>query len=149
MSNGVYHERITRSRQCPRCADDVGTAGSSFGGTASDARTTGPQSPFAAGVLVLGSLLAWGHRTGWTIPKFSSLTGHADDEQSDWCSEHNVPESQCVECNPDLLPKPKCLGWCNLHGVHDCPFCHPEVAQVQGQPQVTAVGTGSGEAAGT
>jgi len=89
--------------------------------------------------LVIGSLLVWGHRTGWTIPKFSSLTGHADDEQSGWCSEHNVPESQCVECNPDLLPKPKCLGWCKSHGVHDCPFCHPEVAQIKGQPQVTTV----------
>ena len=99
--------------------------------------------------VVLGGLLVWGHHTGWTIPKFSSLAGHADDEQSDWCSEHNVPESQCVECNPDLLPKPKCLGWCKLHGVHECPFCHPEVAQVKGQPQVTAVALGSGEAAGT
>ena len=99
--------------------------------------------------VVLGGLLVWGHHTGWTIPKFSSLTGHADDEQSDWCSEHNVPESQCVECNPDLLPKPKCLGWCKLHGVHDCPLCYPEVAQVKGQPQVTAVRLGSGEAAGT
>ncbi len=88
--------------------------------------------------IVLGGLLAWGHHTQWTIPRFSSLSGHTDDEQSDWCSEHNVPESQCVECNPDLLPKPKCLGWCKLHGVHDCPFCYPQVAQVTGQPQVTA-----------
>ena len=87
---------------------------------------------------VLGGLLLWGHRTGWTIPKFSSLAGHGDDEQGDWCSEHKVPESQCVECNPDLLPKPKCLGWCQLHGVHDCPFCYPEVAQLNGQPQVIA-----------
>ena len=87
---------------------------------------------------VLGGLLVWGHHTQWTIPKFSSLTGYADDERSNWCSEHNVPESQCVECNPDLLPKPKCLGWCKLHGVHDCPLCHPEVAQIKGRPQVTA-----------
>jgi cobalt-zinc-cadmium efflux system membrane fusion protein len=88
--------------------------------------------------VVLGGLLAWGHHSGWTIPKFSSLAGHADDEERGWCSEHNVPESQCVECNPDLLPKPKCLGWCKLHGVHDCPFCYPEFAQVEGHPQVTA-----------
>ena len=89
--------------------------------------------------VVLGGLLLWGHHTDWTIPKFSSLTGRADDEQSDWCSEHNVPESQCVECNPDLMPKPKCLGWCQLHLVHDCPLCNPQVAQVTGQPQVTAI----------
>ena len=62
--------------------------------------------------LILGSLLVWGHRAGWTIPKFSSLTGHADDEQSGWCSEHNVLESQVCGVQPDLLPKPKCLGWC-------------------------------------
>ncbi len=49
----------------------------------------------------LGGLLVWGYHTGWTMPKFSSLAGHAGDEQSDWCSEHNVPESQCVECNPE------------------------------------------------
>ena len=41
------------------------------------------------------------------------LTGHEADRPAtrggDWCGEHNVPESQCVECNPDLLPKPKML----------------------------------------
>jgi cobalt-zinc-cadmium efflux system membrane fusion protein len=89
--------------------------------------------------VVLGSLLAWGHHSGWTIPKFSSLAGRGDGEQNDWCSEHNVPESQCVECNPDLLPKPDCLGWCAEHGVHDCPFCYPQVAQLKGRPQVSAI----------
>jgi cobalt-zinc-cadmium efflux system membrane fusion protein len=92
--------------------------------------------------VTLGGLLLWGHHTGWTMPKFSSLAsatkadGDADD--NGWCSEHNVPESQCIECNADLLPKPKCLGWCKTHGVHDCPICHPEVAQVHGQPPITA-----------
>ena len=88
--------------------------------------------------VLLGSLLVWGHHTGWTMPKFSSLTGNTEDKEGGWCSDHNVPESQCVECNPDLLPKPKSFGWCKLHGVHECPFCHPEVAQVKGQPQVIA-----------
>ena len=27
---------------------------------------------------VLGGLLCWGHHTGWTLPKFSSLTGDAN-----------------------------------------------------------------------
>ena len=88
---------------------------------------------------VLGGLLVWGHHTGWTIPKFSTLTGHGDEDQSDWCSEHNVPESKCVECNPDLLPKPKCFGWCDTHGVHDCPLCNPEVAQLKERPQPNVV----------
>ncbi len=91
----------------------------------------------------LGSLLLWGHHTGWTMPKFSALAGSAKgdagDEEDGWCSEHNVPEAECIECNADLLPKPKCLGWCKTHGVHDCPFCHPEVAQLKDQPQTLAI----------
>jgi cobalt-zinc-cadmium efflux system membrane fusion protein len=88
---------------------------------------------------VLGGLMLWGHHTGWTIPKFSALIGHGDQEDANWCGEHNVPESECVECNPTLLPKPKPFGWCSLHGVHECPLCHPEVAQTKGQPQTTAL----------
>jgi cobalt-zinc-cadmium efflux system membrane fusion protein len=77
----------------------------------------------------LGGLLAWGHRTGWTMPKFSSLMDSAANGKHDWCSEHNVPESECVECNSDLMPRPHGHGWCKRHGVHDCPLEHPEVAQ--------------------
>ncbi len=89
--------------------------------------------------VTLGGLLLWGHHTGWTIPKFSVLTGHGEQAESNWCGEHNVPESQCIECNPDLLPKVKAFGWCQLHGVHECPLCHPEVAQTKGQPQTAAL----------
>ena len=31
---------------------------------------------------VLGGLLFWGHHTGWTMPKFSSLTGHGEQDES-------------------------------------------------------------------
>lgn len=55
----------------------------------------------------------------------------------DWCAEHNVPDSACVECHPDLLPRAKSFGWCKIHGVHDCPLCHPEVVQTGKQPVVT------------
>jgi cobalt-zinc-cadmium efflux system membrane fusion protein len=85
----------------------------------------------------LGSLLAWGHQTGWTFPRFSSLSGAAPEVQDDWCSQHSVPDSRCVECNPDLLPRPKAHGWCKRHGVHECPLCHPEVAQTASPPSVT------------
>jgi cobalt-zinc-cadmium efflux system membrane fusion protein len=87
----------------------------------------------------LGGLLLWGHHSGWTIPKFSALTGHGDQEGANWCGEHNVPESECVECNPDLLPKSKTFGWCKTHGVHECPLCHPEVAQTKSRPQTAAL----------
>ncbi len=89
--------------------------------------------------VALGGLLLWGHHTGWTIPKFSALTGRGDQEASNWCGEHNVPESECVECNAALLPKAKTFGWCQVHGVHECPLCHPEVAQTKGQPQTAAL----------
>jgi cobalt-zinc-cadmium efflux system membrane fusion protein len=85
----------------------------------------------------LAVLLAWGHRTGWTLPKFSSVAGAKAEGKDDWCEEHSVPESECVECNPDLLPRAKSHGWCKLHGVHECPLCHPEVAQTAKRPVVT------------
>src|SRR5262245_17608646 len=84
----------------------------------------------------LGGLAYWGHHTGWTIPKFSALTGNGQAPKDDWCEEHNVPESQCVECKRDLLPQ-KTFGWCKTHGVHDCPLEHPEVAQLRTKAQVT------------
>jgi membrane fusion protein, heavy metal efflux system len=86
-----------------------------------------------AGLVALGY---WGHHTGWVIPKFSSLTGSATVEEKDWCEEHNVPESQCVECNPDLLPRDKTYPWCKKHGVPVCPLDHAELAQVKGRPQL-------------
>ena len=38
---------------------------------------------------------------------------------------------------PDLLPRGKDYGWCKEHGVHDCPLCHPEVAQLKQTPVVS------------
>jgi cobalt-zinc-cadmium efflux system membrane fusion protein len=84
----------------------------------------------------LGGLLAWGHLTGWNLPRFSWFTA-ASVSQDDWCSQHSVPDSQCVECNPALMPRPKAFGWCQTHGVHECPLCHPEVAQTATRSQVT------------
>ena len=45
-----------------------------------------------------------------------------------------MPESQCVICRPDLLPRGKDYGWCKEHGVHNCPLHHPEVAQTKETP---------------
>ncbi len=85
----------------------------------------------------LGSLGWWGHHTGWTIPSFASLTGSDAKEKDDWCAEHSVPESICVECNPELMPRGKDYGWCKTHGIHNCPLEHPEVAQMKYRPEIT------------
>jgi multidrug efflux pump subunit AcrA (membrane-fusion protein) len=42
-----------------------------------------------------------------------------------------------VECDPALVPLGTDFGWCKEHGVHQCPFCHPEIAQVKQPPDVT------------
>src|SRR5262245_27786599 len=55
-------------------------------------------------LVLLGGLGYLGHRTGWTIPRFSELVGNTVDVEEDWCAEHGVPESICVECNESLLP---------------------------------------------
>ncbi|MGA2255190.1 MAG: efflux RND transporter periplasmic adaptor subunit [Thermoguttaceae bacterium] len=85
---------------------------------------------------LLGGLGAYGHHSGWKLPKFSALTGNGATERDDWCEEHGVPESQCVECRPDLLPRGRDYGWCKEHGIQNCPLCHPEVAQLKQIPVV-------------
>jgi len=85
----------------------------------------------------LVALAVWGQRTDWTLPKFSALFGGAPEEASDWCDEHNVPESQCVECNPKLMPVAKDYGWCSAHGVMQCPLEHPDVVQLNARPTIT------------
>jgi cobalt-zinc-cadmium efflux system membrane fusion protein len=94
--------------------------------------------PAVAVFAVLAGLLYFGHRTGWTVPRFSALLGNRPAAADDWCPEHGVPESECVECNPDLMPRPTAFGWCREHGVFECPLCHPEVAQTDRPATVTA-----------
>jgi cobalt-zinc-cadmium efflux system membrane fusion protein len=84
----------------------------------------------------LGGLLVWGHKSEWTLPKFSALRGDTT-AADDWCPDHVVPESECVECHPELMPRPKAHGWCKVHGVHECPLDHPDVAQLPYPPAVT------------
>lgn len=90
-------------------------------------------------VIVLGMLsgvLYVGHHTGWKLPKMSELTGMATGPADDWCSEHLVPESTCIECQADLLPKSEPFGFCREHGVAECVTHHTELAQVKGAPQL-------------
>ncbi len=89
-------------------------------------------------VMALLAGIGWyGHHSGWKLPKFSALAGNDANKREDWCEEHGVAESQCVECRPDLLPREKDYGWCDDHGVANCPWCHPEVAQLKQPPVVT------------
>ena len=82
---------------------------------------------------LLAAIMWWGHHSGWKLPSLHSKTAATHD---DWCSEHLVPESKCVECNATLLPKPKLKGFCKVHGVAECVICHPELAQVKGPPSL-------------
>jgi cobalt-zinc-cadmium efflux system membrane fusion protein len=84
----------------------------------------------------LGGIAFFGHATGWSVPKFAELIGGPASQDEDWCKEHNVPESLCVECNAALLPKVKSV-WCSTHGVHDCPLERPELVQLKEPPAIT------------
>lgn len=96
-------------------------------------RRAGPTGLVVAALLGIGYL---GHHTGWSVPKFSALLGNDQAAADDWCAEHAVPESICVECNQTLLPKVK-TTWCNIHKVHLCLFEHPELAQVKDKVSVS------------
>ena len=85
---------------------------------------------------LLVCLGTYGHHSGWKLPKFSAIAGNSIASGDDWCEEHTVPESQCVECHPDLLARGKDYGWCKEHGVHNCPLHNPEVAELKQTPSV-------------
>ena len=61
--------------------------------------------------------------------------GHAPSDvkpgsYEDWCGEHQVPESQCTRCNPELIPAFKATGdWCSEHGLPEsqCLKCNPNI----------------------
>ena len=92
--------------------------------------------PTAAVLTVLAAVGWWGHHSGWALPKFSEVTGEAKALPDDWCEEHGVPESNCVECNRDEYPKRELHGWCKVHGIHECPLHHPDVAQLKSPAQI-------------
>ncbi|HTU23832.1 MAG TPA: hypothetical protein VMF30_00455, partial [Pirellulales bacterium] len=85
---------------------------------------------------MLGAVLYLGHHTGWKMPKASELWGGSAATSEDWCAAHLVPESQCVECQVELLPKRAETGFCRQHGVAECVICHPELAEVSGEPRL-------------
>lgn len=56
--------------------------------------------------------------------------GYVPGSHDDWCPGHDVPESQCTRCNPDLIPAFQALGdWCSEHGLpsSQCKTCNPDL----------------------
>lgn len=92
-------------------------------------------------VLALGLLagvVVAGQRSKWVLPKASALRGEGKRAADDWCETHGAPESICVECDADLLPRPPQTGWNKEFGVHDCPFDNPSIAQTAYPPRITS-----------
>ena len=86
--------------------------------------------PTAVVLSGLAALGVWGHHTGWKAPRFSELFGSSEvAEQEDWCEAHNVPDSKCIACHPELAGESG-ADWCKEHGVPEsrCTICHPCVA---------------------
>ena len=115
--------------------------------SAEDHQSTVPLRPHALGWVVqmlpnlivfclLGGVMYIGHHTGWKMPKMSELVGNNAARVDDWCAEHLVPESLCIECQPELYPKSQPFGFCREHGVAECVIHHPELAQSKGNPQL-------------
>lgn len=126
-----------RMRALESGAAASGTAASAVSQpTAAWRRVVGALSTLSV-IAALAGLAYWGHRTDWTLPKFSALIGRDDVPRDAWCAEHNVAEAQCIECDTELLPPEPDFGWCKEHGVAQCPLHHPEVAQLDDAPRVT------------
>lgn len=70
-----------------------------------------------------------------TSPTVSPETAHAEafvvpGSYEDWCAEHQVPESQCTQCDPALAAAFKATGdWCPEHGLPEsqCRKCNPDL----------------------
>lgn len=56
----------------------------------------------------------------------------------DWCAEHEVPESLCTRCNPELVPAFQATGdWCEEHGLPEshCRACQPDLVIERPAPE--------------
>ncbi|MBI3725045.1 efflux RND transporter periplasmic adaptor subunit [bacterium] len=78
--------------------------------------------------LGLGALAFAGHRSGWKVPKLAEIRARSSPPKEDWCPAHNVPDSRCLACHPELGGN-DAKDWCREHGVPEskCTVCHPEI----------------------
>ncbi|MEZ6049625.1 MAG: efflux RND transporter periplasmic adaptor subunit [Planctomycetaceae bacterium] len=88
-------------------------------------------------IITLAGIGAYGHFNHWKLPSYTELTGSVATLAQDWCEEHGVPESRCINCNSELMPPGPDYGWCTEHGVHNCVLHHPDVAQLKEPPEST------------
>jgi len=73
---------------------------------------------------------AAGHAPADVVPGF----------HEDWCGEHQVPESLCTRCNPELIAAFKATNdWCGEHGLPEsqCLVCNPEL-KIERPPKTEA-----------
>jgi cobalt-zinc-cadmium efflux system membrane fusion protein len=85
----------------------------------------------------LVGLMYWGHENGWQLGNLNPWAKEEAQEKDDWCEAHRVPESICIECHPEKAPISASFGWCQEHGVTNCLWEHPELAQVSPPPMIT------------
>ncbi len=96
---------------------------------------------YALTFLILAGVFTLGMIFDWKIPSYSSLVHGKQEEVDDWCPEHAVPESICVDCQEGLYPELPRFGYCKEHGVEDCVIHHPEIAQVLSSPRLPSYDT--------
>lgn len=131
---------ITANNTSTATADHVATAPEASRETGLFRRLLGWLSgtlPTLAVVALLAGIGAYGHFHHWMLPSYAELTGAVAPATQDWCEEHGVPESTCINCNPGLMPPGPNYGWCTEHGVHNCTLHHPDVAQMKELPELT------------
>ena len=78
----------------------------------------------------------------YNVPDLMATVGTTmmSGETSDWCGGHDVPESKCTICNPELIPGFKAAGdWCEGHRLPEsvCPECNHAPAADQPPQTVT------------
>ncbi len=88
--------------------------------------------------VLLVTTAVWGYSNDWKLPSLAIFGSRATADNEGWCEEHGVPETECIECNAELVPRLKEYGWCQEHGIAQCPLEHPELAQLTKTPIVTA-----------
>jgi len=102
------------------------------------------QLPTLLVLVALAGVGYWGMKHEWKLPDAST---QSDSKDESWCSAHNVPEDICVECRPYLMSRGEPFGFCRIHGVHECPWCHPEIAELDSPYKVSAADLASAKAA--
>ncbi len=94
----------------------LGVAGCEKGGGAAPTK----DKPAAASTEKATKVTAGDHAAAGVVPG----------SHEDWCDEHQVPESQCTRCNPELIPAFQATNdWCPEHGVPEsqCLKCNPDL----------------------